>query len=153
MQCSSLVFYLQHLTNDKQPVLPNKNMKSAMLSLNMRLLCHDDFRAIRMIYNQDVTRDNAQYDDTCRRDFPMMFLQKLMHRLAFVLGLVYIALAITSTSIFVLTLIYLLVRYFTRNTTNSLKTQISTQSVVRQPIKGNKIRTGPRGYLHHDEMQ
>jgi hypothetical protein len=74
-------------------------------------MCHDDIRAIRMVYGFSVKRENAKYDDTCRRDFPMNKLQKIMykiHRWIIFYGF-RIGLSI-SFGVFLLTMIYIILK-------------------------------------------
>ena len=149
------VSYFQHTTNAQQPIAPNKNMKSVMDFSNLRILCHDDIRAIRMVYELPVKRDNAFYDDVCRRDFPMNKLQKLMYQLNRLLILFFILILIISIITFISTLIYLFIRHLYEqrsNQSNSLTSIISTNSWSTQNKKANKHHHRTHAYLWHDEM-
>ena len=132
-----LMFFFQHTSNPEVPK-PNENMKSVMLNTYTRILCHDDIRALRYIYNQTYTRDNAQYDDTCRRDFPPDFWQKLMKLITKWLSICSLILLVVSSVTFILTIIYLLLRKFVPKRQSSPKTSAK---------KTNK----PHGYLWHQD--
>jgi hypothetical protein len=133
-------------------------MQSVMHSSSFRTLCHDDIRAIRKIYELSVKRDNAQYDDTCRRDFPMNKLQKLMYQIGRIITFSFVISSILSTMTCVLTLVYLLIRYLRRSQPNRFKKQSSTISTNSWLIKDNKAIIGTKhnvkhhGYIWHDEI-
>ena len=113
-----------------------------------RALCHDDIRAIRMVYNLPVKRQHAVYDDTCRRDFPMNKWQKWMYFLSKFITFIALVLSCISGFLFVCTLIYLLLRYLNRGQTGPSQKERS-----KEPPKGNDKRLiTPHGYLWHDEM-
>ena len=120
---------------------------------NFRTLCHDDIRAIRMIYKYPVTRKNAEYDDTCRRDFPMNKLQKLMYFIGRLIIFSFIGFAILSTIALISTLIYILIN---QRKPIGLKREISRNSSIVQIKKPVIIQTKknvkPHGYLWHDDM-
>lgn len=111
---------------------------------NRRFLCHDDIRAIRMIYKQPVKRNNNVYDDTCRRDFPMGALQKFMYLLDKYLKLIFLPFLIISFGVFVLTIVYLLIRRLISQRKQSPKKD--------KPIVKSKGNNKPHGYLWHDDM-
>lgn len=122
-------------------------MKSVMHFTATRILCHDDIRAIRMVYGSKPKRENAKYDDTCRRDFPIGFLQKLMRLIARAIIFGAILFSIISTSLFLLILLYLLLRYLIR------KRSTTSEKEAPSPVNTRKTRNVlPRGYLYHDEM-
>ena len=127
-------------------------MQSLMHFSYLRILCHDDIRAIRAVFKLPVIRQHAEYDDTCRRDFPMNWLQKLMYLLDRYLILGWIILAILSTSIFVLTLIYLLIRYCCRSSSTGAVTSEETPGSWFKKSTGHKHDVKRYGYLWHDEM-
>jgi hypothetical protein len=118
-------------------------MQSVMHFSNFRMLCHDDIRAIRSIYNSSVTRENAVYDDTCRRDFPMSFLQKLIRFISQCIIFGFIGFLGLSFLVFILTLIYILIRS---------KRQSSKVVKNDKPILKTKANNKPHGYLWHDDM-
>ncbi|UJR10905.1 hypothetical protein I4U23_015092 [Adineta vaga] len=70
-------FGIEHTEHD----LPNRRMRAVMHLYSSRVMCHDDIRAIRKVYGFAVKRENAQYDDTCRRDFPLNRLQKRVYKI------------------------------------------------------------------------
>ncbi|CAF3548880.1 unnamed protein product [Adineta steineri] len=105
-------FGIEHTTNAEQPTPPNPHIQSVMHFSPIRFLCHDDIRALRMIYSLPVTRNNAKHDDTCRRDFPMNPLQKFMYKFGRILFYSIILCAIISTVTCILTLAYILIRHF-----------------------------------------
>jgi uncharacterized membrane protein YciS (DUF1049 family) len=150
--------HFQHTTNAAQPTPPNANMRAVMHFFPSRVLCHDDIRAIRMVYELPIKRDNADYDDTCRRDFPMNKLQKLMYKISRILTFLFIISLIISIITCVLTLIYLLIRYLWKKESNQFRKQtstITTNSWVikdRKPMIKTKRSVKPHGYLWHDEM-
>ena len=148
------VSYFQHTTNAQQPIAPNKNMKSVMDFSNLRMLCHDDIRAIRMVYQLPVKRDNAFYDDVCRRDFPMNKLQQVMYQLNRLLILLSILILINSIITFILTLIYLFIRHFYEQRSSQSKSLASTSSTNSWSIQNKKANKYHRthAYLWHDEM-
>lgn len=112
-------------------------MQSVMHFSFLRFLCHDDIRALRRVYNLTLTRENAVYDDTCRRDFPLNFWQKLMAFITKWLILISLFLLALSFLTFILTIIYLLLRkYFSKRKTSTKSTK-----------KTNK----PHGYLWHQD--
>jgi hypothetical protein len=125
-------------------------MRSVMHFGNFRILCHDDIRAIRKVYNLAVTRENAVYDDTCRRDFPMSFLQKLMYLIGRCIIFALMGYVILSFTIFISTLIYLLIRYFM----SKRKEPIQLPKIIKneKPILKIKGTNKPHGYLWHDDM-
>ena len=133
-------------------------MESVMHFSHTRWLCHDDIRAIRMVYDLPVKRGNAVYDDTCRRDFPMNQWQRWMYLLNKFILLMAAVFACTSAALFLCTLIYLLLQYLYNRRTGSLRKQRSKESAntvftKRQAPKGNGKRLiTPHGYLWHDEM-
>ncbi len=91
--------------------LPNKNMIAVMHLYASRIMCHDDIRAIRKVYGLSVKRQNAKYDDTCRRDFPLNKLQKLMYQIhRWIIFYVFHVQACVSFVVFILTSIYIIVR-------------------------------------------
>ena len=123
----------------------------------LRMLCHDDIRAIRMIYNSSVVRDNAVYDDTCRRDFPMSFLQKLMRFINQCIIFGFIGFIGVSLAMFISTLIYILIRSLMskRQSSSSTSTQVEKpQKPIKndKPIPKTKVTKKPHGYLWHDDM-
>jgi hypothetical protein len=118
-------------------------MQSVMDFSNLRVLCHDDIRAIRKVYKLPVKRENAIYDDTCRRDFPMNKLQNLMYFIGKMLKLLFIGFLILSLITFVSTLIYLLVN---KRKSKEVKTS------YKKPMMKTKHNLSPRGYLWHDEI-
>ena len=118
-------------------------MKSVMHFSPVRILCHDDIRAIRMVYKSKPKRENAVYDDTCRRDFPLNFWQKLLRMLARAIVLWAILLALISTVLFIVTVLYLLLRKLLRRTPKEKQPS---------PPAGKTRNVLPRGYLYHDEM-
>jgi hypothetical protein len=108
-----------------------------------------------MVYNLPVKRDNAIYDDICRRDFPMNNLQKLMYLIGRILNFLFIGLLSLSLSVFILTLIYLLIRYLSKQKSNQFEKQ---PSIKLRVIKDEKVmiktkrNIKPHGYLWHDDM-
>lgn len=133
-------------------------MQSIMHFSAYRMLCHDDIRAIRMIYRLPVKRENAVYDDTCRRDFPMNKLQKLMYLIGRMIILIFSGLFIASATVFILTLVYLLIRYLCQQKFNLFEKRISTTSKSswltkdKNLISNNQRKINPHAYLWHDEM-
>jgi large-conductance mechanosensitive channel len=125
---------------------------------NFRILCHDDIRAIRMVYKLNVKRDNAIYDDTCRRDFPMNKLQKLMYKIGRILNIILIGFFIISLIVFILTLIYLLIKYLSKQKSNQFEKQSppppinSTIIKDEKPMIKIKRNVKSHGYLWHDDM-
>ena len=119
-------------------------MQSVMFFSNLRFLCHDDVRAIRSVYNFTVKRENNVYDDTCRRDFPMGPLQKFMYLLNKYLKLACLPFLILSFGVFVLTILYLLLRRCIPERKESTKKE--------KPIVKSKGNNKPHGYLWHDDM-
>jgi len=116
-----------------------------------RILCHDDIRAIRMVYNLPVKRDNAIYDDTCRRDFPMNKLQKLIYLIGRILNISFIGFIIISLITFILTLI----RYLSKQKSNQIERQLPIKSTIikdEKPMIKIKRNAKPHGYLWHDDM-
>ena len=111
---------------------------------NRRFLCHDDVRAIRKLYNFTVKRENNVYDDTCRRDFPMGPLQKFMYLLNKYLKLAFLPFIIITFAVFVLTILYILLRRLIPERKESTK---KAKLIVKS--KGNNK---PHGYLWHDDM-
>jgi hypothetical protein len=120
-------------------------MQSVMHFTYARFLCHDDIRAIRAVYRLPMKRSNAKYDDTCRRDFPMNFVQKWMHRLTTFLTFVAVTLLVGSAMICLLTVLAILIRWYLR------KRRAQSQSSAF-PTNDGKRHVKPRGYLWHDEM-
>ncbi|CAF2381483.1 unnamed protein product [Rotaria sp. Silwood2] len=151
-------FGIEHTTNAEKPVPPNPHMQSVMHFSTFRMLCHDDIRAIRMVYKFPVKRENAAYDDTCRRDFPMTKLQKSMFLFGRMLMLGLLALLIASLVTFILTLIYILLRYLCNK--NSLQFEKQTSSIStssgltkdKKPMISGQRKLKPHAYLWHDEM-
>ena len=127
-------------------------MQSVMHFSNFRILCHDDIRAIRKVYQFHVKRENAVYDDTCRRDFPMNKLQKLMYCIGRMIKFAFMGYTILSIITLISTVIYVLLN---KRKSKKLKRDISTTSSVIKDkkamikIKGN---IKPHGYLWHDDM-
>ncbi|CAF0721899.1 unnamed protein product [Rotaria sordida] len=151
-------FGIEHTTNAEKPVPPNPHMQSVMHFSTFRMLCHDDIRAIRMVYNFPVKRENAAYDDTCRRDFPMTKLQKSIFLFGRMLILCLLALLIASIIAFILTLIYILLRYLCNQNSNQFQKQtsnISTSSWLtkdKKPMISDQRKIKPHAYLWHDDM-
>jgi hypothetical protein len=114
---------------------------------NFRVLCHDDIRAIRMVYNLAVKRDNAIYDDTCRRDFPMNKLQKLMYLIGRILNIIFIGFLIISLFIFIL----ILIRYLSKQKSRQLPINSTIIKDEKVMIK-TKRNVKSHGYLWHDDM-
>jgi len=116
-----------------------------------RILCHDDIRAIRMVYNLPVKRDNAIYDDTCRRDFPMNKLQKLIYLIGRILNISFIGFIIIS----LITFILILIRYLSKQKSNQIERQLPIKSTIikdEKPMIKIKRNAKPHGYLWHDDM-
>jgi large-conductance mechanosensitive channel len=108
-----------------------------------------------MVYNLPVKRDNAIYDDTCRRDFPMNKLQKLMCLIGSILNISFIGFIIISLIIFILILIYLLIRYLSKQKSNKIERQLPIKSTIikdEKPMIKIKRSAKPHGYLWHDDM-
>jgi hypothetical protein len=119
-----------------------------------RIMCHDDIRAIRKVYGLAVKRENAKYDDTCRRDFPLHKLQKLMlniHRWIIFYGF-YIGLSI-SFVIFLLTVIYIIWkrRLFNRNNDDSERSSVQSDDSEHEYDKQSK-RTRNAFLWHNDYL-
>lgn len=110
----------------------------------IRILCHDDIRAIRTVYKSKSKRDNAIHDDTCRRDFPLNFWQKLMRLIARWIVLGAMLFALISTALFLLTILYILLRKLLRRSPK--------EEEPSSPNAGKARNVLPRGYLYHDEM-
>ncbi len=128
-------------------------MQSVMHFSNLRMLCHDDIRAIRAIYNSSVVRENAVYDDTCRRDFPMSFLQKLMRFINQCIVFGFIGFIGLSLIVFILTLIYILIRSLMSKRQSSTGVEKPQNPIKNQrPILKTKVNKKPHGYLWHDDM-
>jgi len=115
-------------------------------------MCHDDIRAIRMVYGLSVKRENAKYDDTCRRDFPLNKLQKLMNKIhrwiifyGFQIGLC------ISFVLFLLTVIYIILkrRYLNRNDYDGRYSVESDDSQQQQYQKQHK--SAINAFLWHDD--
>lgn len=117
----------------------------------LRFLCHDDIRAIRMIFKLPVIREHVEYDDTCRRDFPMNWLQRLMFRMHRATVALLLYAAISSAVAFVGTIIYLLVRLWQRLRSGRGSGRSATVATNPWPTK-DKIPIKRHGYLWHDEM-
>ncbi|CAF3423198.1 unnamed protein product [Rotaria socialis] len=151
-------FGIEHTTNALNPTPPNEHMQSIMHFSTYRILCHDDIRAIRMVYQLPVKRENAAYDDTCRRDFPMNRLQKLMYLFGKTLIVVLLGLLISSSIAFILTLIYLLIRYLYGQYLNKFDKRMSTTSMNswlskdKNSMISNPAKIKTHVYLWHDEM-
>lgn len=126
-------------------------MQSVMHFSYIRILCHDDIRALRMVYKLPIKRDNAKYDDTCRRDFPMGKLQKLMYLIGKLLFWGSTGFAAISTGVFNLTLIYLLIRYFMGKRSND-STEKPVPIKKDKPMIKSKKTNKPHGYLWHDDV-
>ena len=105
-----------------------------------RIPCHDDIRALRRVYGLKVTRSNAKFDDTCRRDFPMNSLQYRMRQVHRWILLFFAQLApLISSIVFLLTSLYLLLR----KRTSSLISGPDTSSVQsKSPVNA---------FLWHDD--
>jgi hypothetical protein len=117
------------------------------------MLCHDDIRAIRAIYNSSVVRENAVYDDTCRRDFPMSFLQKLMRFINQCIVFGFIGFIGLSLIVFILTLIYILIRSLMSKRQSSTGVEKPQNPIKNErPILKTKVSKKPHGYLWHDDM-
>ncbi|CAF0821398.1 unnamed protein product [Rotaria sordida] len=131
--------------------LANKNFLAVMHLYASRIMCHDDIRAIRMVYGLSVKRINSIYDDTCRRDFPLNPLQKLInkcHRL--IIFYIYrIGLSI-SFILFLLTIIYILLikHYLHRNDYDQLS---SPQSIRSQQTYDKIHKPAINAFLWHND--
>lgn len=109
-----------------------------------RVMCHDDIRSIRGVYGQKNIRENAKYDDVCRRDFPMNAIQKKFYKFRLILDKILLLLLLSSLVVFFVTVAYLLFRQFRKTEENQTETMVRT-----------KTRTAGftgHGYLYHDEM-
>lgn len=132
--------------------LPNKNMRAVMHLYASRIMCHDDIRAIRKVYNLTVTRENAKYDDTCRRDFPLNKLQKLMRKFHRSICFYFFKICSSiSFSGFLLTIVYLILRkrYFHgehSESGSSLSSNDSQQSYRKQH------KSAINAFLWHGEV-
>ena len=139
--------YFQHTERN----LPNKNMLAVMHLYASRIMCHDDIRAIRMVYGLPVKRENAQFDDTCRRDFPLNSLQRLMNNIRRWINRYVIRIGPSiSLMVFVLTMIYIILkrRYLNRNNhyeTPSLDSRDSRQEYHKQH------KSAINAFLWHDD--
>lgn len=107
-----------------------------------RVMCHDDIRAIRRVYGFEVKRENNQFDDVCRRDFPMNRIQKIFIRIHRWICLPWGLIA--SLMIFSLTLIYLITKKRLFNEETSYSTSSS------QSEQGEKSRLN--AFLWHDDL-
>jgi hypothetical protein len=121
-------------------------MQSVMHFSNFRVLCHDDIRAIRAVYNLTIKRGNAIHDNTCRRDFPMSTLQKFMYLIGRWIIYLSILFLIISFLIFIFTL---LIRYLLSKRGEK---QSATKSSVMKDGKARINKNKPQGYLWHDDM-
>lgn len=124
-------------------------MRAVMHLYPSRIMCHDDIRAIRKVYNLSVKRENAKYDDTCRRDFPMNKLQKLINKIHqwIILYLFQIGSAFSFIGFF-LTVIYIILRRCFLNS-NDYDSRYSIQSDHSQPKKQHK--SGINAFLWHED--
>jgi len=117
-----------------------------------RIMCHDDIRAIRMVYGLPVKRENIKYDDTCRRDFPLNKLQKFMHRIhrwihfyAFRFG------SLISLIIFLMTIIYIIFKKRCLNRENYYS-RYSIQSDYSEQSTHKQHKTAINAFLWHDDL-
>jgi len=116
-----------------------------------RIMCHDDIRAIRMVYSLPVKRENAKYDDTCRRDFPLNKLQKLInqiHRWIIFYGF-WIGSCI-SLIVFILTIIYIILKRRCLNR-NDYDMRYSIESNDTQQQYKKKHKSVMNAFLWHDD--
>jgi len=130
--------------------LPNKNMLAVMHLYASRIMCHDDIRAIRMVYGLSVKRENAKYDDTCRRDFPLNKLQKIMKKIH--RWIIFYGFGIGSSIsliLFILTMIYIIFKRRCLNT-NDYDVRYSMESIDSQQYK-KKHKSAMNAFLWHDD--
>lgn len=118
-------------------------------------MCHDDIRAIRMVYGLPVKRENNRHDDTCRRDFPLNRIQKIMYQIHRWLNF-YISTIGSSISfiVFLLTSIYIILkrRCLKRNNNNDDdSSSSSTMSDNSQQQYQKPHKSTMNAFLWHDD--
>ena len=125
-------------------------MKAVMHFLSSSVMCHDDIRAIRAVYNLKVIRSHSKFDDTCRRDFPMNYLQKLFYKISQLLVITMISYLIGSCCTFFLILAFLLLHQRFYSKTSEDKKPINLN--IKPDEKSKKKGFSSHGYLYHDEI-
>lgn len=123
-----------------------------MKSYSSRVMCHDDIRAIRKVYGLSVRRENIQYDQICRRDFPMNYLQKIFYRIHRRIYFYVFYWGLTSSLIVIcITGIYLILKnyFFHRenlSSRSSLQSDYSSQSIRKEH------QSQMNAFLWHDDL-
>lgn len=103
-----------------------------------------------MIYGKTVKRENAMFDDTCRRDFPLGDSGSTMNNIHRYIIFGLIAFGIISLATFILTLIYILLRHCLPKRSSSSPT-VTTKKLPKM-VKTKGPNQKPHGYLWHDDM-
>lgn len=117
-----------------------------------RIMCHDDIRAIRKVYQLPVRRTNIQYDDTCRRDFPMNSLQKISHRIHRILSRYLLYGGSTASFVtFFITVIYLILKNRLSRGERS-PSRSSSQSDYSPPSVKKGQKPQMNAFLWHDDL-
>ena len=120
-------------------------MRAVMDRYASRVMCHDDIRAIRMVYGYAVRRDNNQFDETCRRDFPPSPLQRLIGSLDRAILAFTRLLRSASTIVFLSTLLYLLLR-------QRRSSRADEQVASLRPQQRTNTHSSPiNAFLWHDD--
>jgi len=107
--------------------------------------------AIEKVYGLSVKRQNAKYDDTCRRDFPLNKLQKLMYKIhRWIIFYVFHVQACVSFVVFILTSIYIILRKrcLDRNDNDG---RYSIQSDDSQQPYRKQHKSAINAFLWHDD--
>lgn len=141
------ILYFKHTESN----LPNKKMLAVMHLYPSRIMCHDDIRAIRKVYGLPVKRQNAKYDDTCRRDFPLNTLQKIMYKTHhwIIFYVFYIAPCI-SFIVILMTIIYILLRKHCLDRNDNDETS-SIQSDDSEQLYRKQHKSAINAFLWHDD--
>jgi cbb3-type cytochrome oxidase subunit 3 len=116
-----------------------------------RIMCHDDIRAIRKVYGLSVKRENAKYDDTCRRDFPLNKLQKIMYKIDRWIIFYGFRIGVSiSFIIFLLTIIYIMWKKRPLNRNRYSETS-TIQSNDSEQVNHKHYKTTKNAFLWHDD--
>ena len=117
-----------------------------------RIMCHDDIRAIRRVYDLPVQRTNIQYDHVCRRDFPMNRIQKIFYRIHQWISvyLFFGGLSFSSLAVFITGIYSILKRRFIHRETSSSRS--SFQSDYSQSSFQQRPKPPINAFLWHDDL-
>jgi hypothetical protein len=126
-------------------------MRAVMHLYASRIMCHDDIRAIRKVYGLPVKRQNAKFDDTCRRDFPLNSLQRIMNNIhRWITRYVFLIGPLITFVVFVFTMIYIIFKRRCLNKDEHYETS-SLDSYDSQPQYHKQHKSAINAFLWHDD--